>query len=136
MKTTVAPQGRTGKTTTPANAAPPVSRRTWKRIAVKLPTPETNSVATPVALLPERFSAPDKTCVCLGLYAPEARAVFVAGSFNGWHPSALPLQKQTSGRWVVELVLEPGRYEYRFVVDGELTDDPLSQAYARIPSAA
>ena len=28
------------------------------------------------------------------------------------------------GRWVKELMLAPGRYEYRFVVNGEWLDDP------------
>jgi hypothetical protein len=30
------------------------------------------------------------------------------------------------GRWVKELALPPGRYEYRLVVDGEWVDDPAA----------
>ena len=30
------------------------------------------------------------------------------------------------GRWLKELALPPGRYEYRFVVDGVWTDDPAA----------
>ena len=87
----------------------------------------------PVLLLPERFPNPDKARTCLGLYAPDAQAVFVAGSFNDWQPSAMPLQKQSGGRWVVELMIEPGRHEYRFVVDGEWMNDPLASAYKSNP---
>jgi hypothetical protein len=32
------------------------------------------------------------------------------------------------GRWVKELVLQPGVYEYRLVVDGAWMPDPLATA--------
>jgi len=81
----------------------------------------------------ERFPNPDKKRICLELYAPDAQLVFVAGSFNGWQPSPCLCKKQAGDRWMVELMLDPGRYEYRFVVDGQWTDDPLSSAYASNP---
>jgi 1,4-alpha-glucan branching enzyme len=95
--------------------------------------PKTEASAKPARLLPERFPSPDRERIRLGLYAPDAQAVFVAGSFNGWHPSTMPLERQADGRWVAEVVLEAGRHEYRFVVDGQWTDDPLSPAYASNP---
>ena len=49
----------------------------------------------------------------------KAQAVFIAGTFNDWNPTATPLIALGEGRWVKELALPPGRYEYRFVVDGE-----------------
>lgn len=60
----------------------------------------------------------------LELTRPQARQVFVAGSFNDWQPTATPLQPTGDGRWAVQLSLPPGRYEYRFVADGEWVDDP------------
>lgn len=52
--------------------------------------------------------------------APRAQSVFLAGDFNGWSPSATPLEDSDgSGRWVVTLPLPAGRHEYAFVVDGE-----------------
>jgi hypothetical protein len=30
------------------------------------------------------------------------------------------------GKWAKELALPPGRYEYRFVVDGQWVDDPAA----------
>src|SRR5689334_22146714 len=49
---------------------------------------------------------------------PDAHEVFVAGSFNSWNPCSTPLTNIGRGRWVKELSLAPGRYEYQFVVDG------------------
>jgi len=54
---------------------------------------------------------------------PEARAVFLAGSFNDWHPTAFPMIARDDGKWVKELVLPPGRHEYLFVVDGVWVTD-------------
>lgn len=58
------------------------------------------------------------------LSRPEAHEVFIAGSFNDWQPTATPLNPSDDGNWVVELSLPPGRYEYRFIADGEWVDDP------------
>jgi len=133
MKTPAIPNEERSRTNAAAKAAPSKSERRSKSNVAKVPARKTEAVAKPVGLLLERFPNPDKKCVCLGFYAPEAQAVFVAGSFNDWHPSAMPLQKQSDGRWVVELMIEPGRHEYRFVVDGQWTDDPLSSAYVSNP---
>ena len=53
----------------------------------------------------------------------EAREVFLAGSFNEWHPAMFPMIESPGG-WTKELVLAPGTYEYRFVVDGRWIADP------------
>ncbi len=54
-----------------------------------------------------------------------ARSVTVMGSFNNWNRSSHPLT-DPDGDGVYELTLpfEPGRYEYKFVVDGEEWIDP------------
>lgn len=51
-------------------------------------------------------------------YAPEAEDVFLAGSFNDWNPEATPLENDDQGSWSVALELAPGRYEYKFLVNG------------------
>lgn len=58
------------------------------------------------------------------LCAPEAKEVFVAGSFNDWDPQARALKRNKSGMWTTWMSLPPGTYEYRFVVDGEWCEDP------------
>jgi hypothetical protein len=121
-----------GRATAPVKAAPANSPKQSKRVAVKAAA-KNDADAKPIRLLLERFPDPNKEFVLLQLYAPQAETVFVAGSFNDWQPTALPLQKQAADRWVVELKLAPGRYEYRFVVDGQWIDDPLSPAYVSNP---
>lgn len=65
-------------------------------------------------------------CVCLALTNPTAQHVCVAGSFNDWHPTVTPMIRLEDGNWAKELLLPPGRYEYRFVVDGQWADDPAA----------
>ncbi len=57
---------------------------------------------------------------------PVASTVFVAGTFNEWHPAATPMTPIAEGRWTKQLRLPPGRYEYCLVVDGEWMPDPLA----------
>jgi|SRR5678809_794712 1,4-alpha-glucan branching enzyme len=52
------------------------------------------------------------------LNLPGAKSAAVAGTFNGWDLSQTPLSKDPSGGWKATVWLAPGRYEYRFVVDG------------------
>lgn len=67
------------------------------------------------------------------LQRPDAGSVFIAGSFNDWSPDATPLAKTGDSSWAVELALPPGRYEYRFVVDGAWVDDPQAAEVAPSP---
>ena len=71
---------------------------------------------------PTKTSPPVQT-VRFELTAPGVRAVFLAGSFNAWSPTAMPTNRQGEVKWVKELLLTPGRYEYQFVVDGRWTPD-------------
>lgn len=54
----------------------------------------------------------------------EARAVALAGSFNDWRPESTPMVQVGDGRWLKELVLPPGTYEYLIVADGKWMPDP------------
>ena len=60
--------------------------------------------------------------------APNAQDVFIAGSFDEWNPTGLPMVRLENGTWSKELVLCPGTYEYLFIVDGVWTPDPLATA--------
>jgi len=57
-------------------------------------------------------------------HAPEAKAVAVVGTFNGWNAEANSLKKDTKENWSTVVSLFPGSYEYRFIVDGRWKDDP------------
>ncbi len=50
---------------------------------------------------------------------PDATRVCLVGSFNRWDPGATLMQKSEFGVWSVTMQLEPGRHEYKFVVDGK-----------------
>ena len=53
--------------------------------------------------------------------------VYLAGIFNGWSNDKTPLAgPNQKGEYVVDLPLEPGRYGYKFVVDGKWTPDPAN----------
>jgi 1,4-alpha-glucan branching enzyme len=72
-------------------------------------------------------------CTRLELTSTVAREVCVAGSFNDWQPTSTPLIGLGDGRWLKELALPPGRYEYRLVVDGQWTDDPSAKEFVPNP---
>ena len=57
-----------------------------------------------------------------------ATDVRIAGDFNGWVPdkgvrSLIEAEGETR-IWTKILHLAPGRYQYRYVVDGEWREDP------------
>ena len=59
------------------------------------------------------------------LYSPEASTVQVAGEFNEWNPLEGRMEPDIdAGLWVFDIDLAPGRYRYRFVVDGAWIEDP------------
>ncbi len=78
------------------------------------------------ALVPAARST-ETVLVRLIVLQPGAATVQVAGDFNGWNPARTPLEPLANGAWTVMLPLEPGRYEYQFVVNGkEWMADPYA----------
>lgn len=67
------------------------------------------------------------------LYAPAAKKVFLAGSFNSWDTKKLAAKKDLKGNWSVRMSLKPGRHEYKFFVDGSWVNDPVCSA--SVPNA-
>lgn len=58
-------------------------------------------------------------------YAPDAKEVYVVGEFNDWKiTDESTLNKKENGMWERSLYLVPGRYRYKFVVDGLYFEDP------------
>ena len=66
--------------------------------------------------------------VVFSLEAPGANKVMLVGDFNNWDDSSTPLRKVKSSKWERELQLTSGRYEYKFVVDGNWVNDPKNSA--------
>jgi hypothetical protein len=81
----------------------------------------------------ESETRPDEKFMTFSLYAPEAGCVSLAGDFNAWSPDDCPLEKSPEGMWERVVMLPPGRYEYKFVVDGLWQNDPRCTVYAPNP---
>jgi len=58
---------------------------------------------------------------------PTAASVSIAGTFDDWQPEAKPMRRAGQGRWLEEIALPPGTYEYCLVVDGKLLPDPRAE---------
>ena len=66
--------------------------------------------------------------------APSAKTVNLAGTFNDWggtlhgpfNPSIDAMEKNEQGVWAIVIPLKPGKYEYKFVIDGGVVwkEDP------------
>ena len=70
----------------------------------------------------QREKSKEKT-VEFRLSMPQARTVCVVGTFNNWDTKRTPMKKDATG-WKANVPLAPGRYEYRFVADGQWLSDP------------
>jgi chromosome partitioning protein len=70
--------------------------------------------------------------VLFTLEAPEATEVLVTGEFTNWSREGIPLERDAAdGIWKTIADIEPGEYEYRFVVDGVWIRDPNNKDYIR-----
>jgi chromosome partitioning protein len=85
-------------------------------ISVSAPIEETISASAPI-------ETPDG--VRFSIEAPDAVHVQIAGDFNDWMPEEGEMEL-AGGVWTKTLSLPPGRYRYRYVVDGRWQNDPLN----------
>lgn len=53
-----------------------------------------------------------------------AKEVILMGDFNNWNPKKHPMKKDDNGKWTKAVLLLPGQYEYKFLVDGQWKQDP------------
>ena len=56
--------------------------------------------------------------------APDAKEVYLVGTFNNWKTTETPMKKDKKGVWKKTLSLEAGEYQYRFLVNGNWENDP------------
>jgi hypothetical protein len=70
---------------------------------------------------------PPETCgeVVFSYAAPAAQLVELAGTFNDWTPEPMA-DADGDGTWELTKVLDPGAWEYKFVVDGAWKTDPTN----------
>jgi chromosome partitioning protein len=72
-------------------------------------------------------SVPDVTSegVVFTIAAPDAEHVHLAGDFNNWTLDGSEMEPK-GGVWTKVVKVPPGRYRYRYVVDGRWQNDPLN----------
>jgi chromosome partitioning protein len=75
---------------------------------------------------------PTKDGVLFTLDAPASARVQLAGDFNSWIPDGNEMEF-SNGVWQKMLSLAPGRYRYRYVVDGHWQPDPLNTSVEPSP---
>jgi 1,4-alpha-glucan branching enzyme len=56
-------------------------------------------------------------------HAPESKKIYIAGTFNDWNTKSMPMKKDKDGTWRIMIKLSPGRYEYKYIVDGTWAQD-------------
>lgn len=56
----------------------------------------------------------------------QAKRVFISGTFNDWSTLETPMNTCDSG-WTVTLKLRPGKYYYKFIIDGRWMNDPFNK---------
>jgi hypothetical protein len=137
-------EGRTMKKASASAKTPPRAKTPGKpATAASKPAAAAKPEAPPVVALPPvkqpaallKGPAKDGEArqVSFEHFSPDAGEIFLVGSFNNWDPKAAPLKKGRGGKWSTELLLMPGHYEYRFVVDGRWQDDPLAARFVANP---
>ena len=65
------------------------------------------------------------------LKAPQAKSVYVTGSFNDWSLDESCRMSDKEGVWTLKVNLKPGTYRYQFIVDGKWQEDPANTSVER-----
>jgi len=60
----------------------------------------------------------------------EASSVFLVGDFNCWNRKKHEMKENDYGIYSQTLMLSPGSYQYKFIVDGQWENDPLNKMTA------
>ena len=76
-----------------------------------------------IRMIPRKRKGSGEKKVDFEYYAPMAKQVALAGTFNAWNPKKIKLKKNRDGMWKVTISLLPGRYEYRYRVDDNWQND-------------
>ena len=118
------PSKKTTKQLAPESAASTAVKAPQLELKELPAQPQTLKPASVENLKPA--TAP-KVNVTFALPQPGARQVLLSGEFNGWSREATPMKRQENGRWETSVDLAPGRYQYKFVVDGQWISDPQAR---------
>jgi 1,4-alpha-glucan branching enzyme len=59
--------------------------------------------------------------------APGASRVILVGDFNKWDTKSQPMKNNGNSLWIDSIMIPPGMYEYKFLIDGEWEEDPENE---------
>ena len=59
---------------------------------------------------------------------PDAKTVIVTGSFNNWSEDGYRMTRK-GGNWILPIYLQPGKYTYKFIIDGDWIIDSSNKLY-------
>lgn len=91
--------------------------KTIKKSAMNKPVAKKPATKKPVAKKPATKS------VTFTVHADKGKAVYLAGEFNDWNPTAKKMSFK-AGVYSATLKLAAGTYQYKFVIDGTWCADP------------
>lgn len=94
---------------------------------------ETSTVSSTATAICEKHTEecckPAAKKVTFLINAPDAKEIYVGGDFNDWELSdETRLIRCEDGRWEKTVILPKGKYQYKFIVDGQWLLDPLNPA--------
>jgi 1,4-alpha-glucan branching enzyme len=61
------------------------------------------------------------------------RDIFLVGDFNQWNERSHPLRRIKDRSYELELEIPPGKYRFKYLVDGVWWNDPDAEEYAPNP---
>jgi len=111
----------------PAKSQSPGKRKRSSRTASSKKTAGHDQVSV-ISLTPSVVKK-----VAFTLEAPWASSVKLVGDFTGWENQPVPMMHSPEGIWFTTVPLVPGQYSYRFIVDGQWYDDPISNQHIPNP---
>jgi 5'-AMP-activated protein kinase regulatory beta subunit len=62
--------------------------------------------------------------VTFSFESSDAKEVILVGDFNNWNEKKHPMKSNGNGMWNKSVMIPPGRYEYKFLVDRQWEEDP------------
>ena len=97
--------------------------------SVKKTTTKKPAAAKPASAAKGKAAAkkPAKKSVVFTVHAEKGKTVCLAGDFNEWSPTAKKMAfKARTSVYAASVMLAPGTYQYKFVIDGAWCADPTN----------
>jgi 1,4-alpha-glucan branching enzyme len=77
--------------------------------------------------MPKARNKTGKRRITFSVSAADANNVYLVGDFNNWAPNAHPMKSTGNHHFTKTVMLQPGTYQYKFIVDGTWQEDPENE---------